>query len=1852
MRKSTCLLPKVIFTLAFGLALAAGQPEAAFAQDGVLPASSQSGSFFNRQLGTALRFNYHTRGYGTQDDVFSLGGMKVFNLDGATAFIDGQGTLSDDFGGGFNLGAGYRQLTTLGLDFDPQRIMGASFWTDGQSSANDNFFTQLGFSLESLGDAYDIRFSGYFPLDRTKTGDVALTGSGTPFYSGNNIFGATESFGVDTALDVLDLEGAVRVADLEAWAFAGAYYVGGGANDTAGYRAGMRGYALPDLAVSASITDDDIYDTNFLFGITWFIGRTHKGNAPCGNLLDRFREPVIRNDFIAMETSRVDRQSGDALTSPDDDEAIRVVHIDSGAAAGGDGTFENPFDQISDVDAGLVANSMEGDIILVHGGSTFAGADGQATLQADQVVLGEGVDQDMNAIPHVVATNELGDINLPETAAGAQMLDRPTIAAAGLTPFTLADNNTINNFTINGTGAETVILADTVATPTLQNLQINDAATGVTLRDITGTAIVENTVQINRATTAGLQVDQGTDGMSLAATINDSLGRSLVIENRLGGTIDFTGTIEDQADIDGDMVVTESQGVLINNNTDTTVNMTNVSDIHVAGTDTGIEITNNATTTVNASGMIDITGSGDANGLVVSNTDTGSSVTFADLNATAQDGNTVDVRNGGTVTISSDTSTDPDRRIANTGTGVALFNEGDLGNADLNAAVTVNSNILNSGGGLAVQVQNRLEGDVTFAGTIDVMDGMSGGLLVQDNEAGTILFSNTLTLNTGTGDAVTLLNNENAGAMTMATISFTDLDIDTTSGNGFTATGGGNLIVTSLNATNNIDVVGTGVALTLDGMTIDPANVTFDLVNSDGGAEGIVLRDLDGTGQVLIGGGTDSGDGGTLLTTGQAITVDNAPNVTLTNLMIDNSLPANTGAGLLVTNQMAGSILTIDNLEAATSGPLAHAVNVENNVDGIVTFNTLVASSTGTGDAVRMDNNQDATVVFNDVTATATGGGTGFTATTSGNLSVLGTSSVDTTGGSGVVIADQTVVGGVTFDTVDVAGGTNGVSLTNVEGAQVTIGSGTTAGDGGTLATTGTAIVVDNVDSVAINNMLVDNDAAPNNGQGVFVTNQATGSTATFDTLTVRGEDNTGVDVSMNQDGTVIFSDLDAMTNGAGTVVSVADNNNATTSFNNMSITATGTGDGFAASGTGTLVATRTAPTTNDISTNEGQALSLTDTEIGVGGFTVDTVNVTGGTDTGVALTNVSGGAVTLGSGTNPGDGGTITTNVAVGGNAMSIDNVEDLTVTNINLANTGTGGGLSVTNQDTGSDANFDALVATAGDGDAVNVSGNVDGTIDFTDLDASTTGAGGAVVLNNNAAATVTINGMTAAATGTGAGFSATGTGNLAVTGATSVDTNTGKVLEIVGQNITAASNFDTVNSTGVVEGPAVELTNVTGSQVTVGSGTNPGDGGTLMSQDTIGGLDSSAILVDNVASLAMNNITVDNSNVLNTGGGIEVRNNTGGTRTFDGLVLMTEAQQAVRINNNSGGTTTFSDLTADTSAGGPHAVDIEDNTAGTINVATATVTTDLGDGFRVVNNGNANVNLSNFDVTTGSGDGLNIDGTGNVTTTGTNTITTTTGVGISATNAESAIIANVTVDANGANAVNVSHTAATASDVFFSGLIVNDGTQGMNISADGAGELDITMDNVMITGVDSEAIAFDTGANADRVDLTLTNSNITAGDASAFAATLNDSNTADVRFVIDDNIISNNSGTAGTDSAALQLELTSGMLFSARIGNLINNENVPPAPLGDSNRFTNSSVDGDPLRVTVNDGTLNLDLRDNTALGGTIEYSLTNDGGSFNLVDAADTIAGDNNVGTVVDTGPDPIITIAPPILAPTP
>ena len=279
-------------------------------------------------------------------------------------------------------------------------------------------------------------------------------------------------------------------------------------------------------------------------------------------------------------------------------------------------------------------------------------------------------------------------------------------------------------------------------------------------------------------------------------------------------------------------------------------------------------------------------------------------------------------------------------------------------------------------------------------------------------------------------------------------------------------------------------------------------------------------------------------------------------------------------------------------------------------------------------------------------------------------------------------------------------------------------------------------------------------------------------------------------------------------------------------------------------------------------------------------------------------------------------------------------------------------------------------------------------------------------------------------------------------------------------------------------------------------------------------------------------------------------------------------------------------------------------------------------------------AGVTFESIDVSAGTGTGINLDTlTGGTVTVGPNSGTpgdggtlVTAGAAIAVNNVAGAVFNDVTATSTGGDAVTVAHSSIADSNVQFDNLTVaSASSSGAVITADGAGELDVVMRDSTIGSVGARGVLLDTNVGSDRVDLTLENNNITAGDNNAFAAIL-DGGTGDVRFLFNDNTMANNS--AG--SATMDVAVTSALTLNATIGrpNTV-------APVGDSNSFTNSNGAGTAFAMDLNNagGEINLDLRDNTASGGAVDFILTETAGTFGIVDLSNTVTAEtNNVGTV--------------------
>ena len=248
-------------------------------------------------------------------------------------------------------------------------------------------------------------------------------------------------------------------------------------------------------------------------------------------------------------------------------------------------------------------------------------------------------------------------------------------------------------------------------------------------------------------------------------------------------------------------------------------------------------------------------------------------------------GQAIDIDQGGTlnVTLASLVSTSGTNGVQLAATGAALtgtftvttgaisgssgaaFLVGDgSGGLNTGGAVTISyGGTISSGANRAVDIQDRVAGAgaITFSGNI-THSGSASGIFLDDNMGGAITFSgNTKTINSGTSAAVMLTDN------TGATINFTNggLAIDTTSGTGFVATGGGTV---SVQGASNLITATSGTALQVANTAISASGLTFQSISSGSGsnssATGIILDNTGASGGLRVTGLSSAGTGGTI----------------------------------------------------------------------------------------------------------------------------------------------------------------------------------------------------------------------------------------------------------------------------------------------------------------------------------------------------------------------------------------------------------------------------------------------------------------------------------------------------------------------------------------------------------------------------------------------------------------------------------------------------------------------------------------------------------------------------------------------------------------------------------------------------------------------------------------------------------------------------------------------------------------------------------------------------------------------------------------------------------------------------
>ncbi|WP_198000735.1 beta strand repeat-containing protein [Gimesia fumaroli] len=451
---------------------------------------------------------------------------------------------------GGSAGFGYRFF-----NYDTDRIFGSSVYY-GRDDSSTKIFQQLVLNVETMGRYWDANGNFYLPFG-TRQKELNLEfNEGSQRFSGFNVlYDQTRTLG--TAMRGFDAEIGVPIwgqlaQKHEARIYAGTYHFAAtGSEDVWGWSGRIQANPLPNVLTELSITNDATFNTNVFFNITWnFAGRPEWNKMEKSTQMYRMAERVRKKYNVVVEKRDV-VDSGLIAVNPATGLPWTVSHVDSLAAAGGDGMVLTPFQTIAEAQAG-----PDTDIIFTHAGSEFNNGP-PITLAAGDRVLGEG-----QGIDHFIDIQGFGSRLLPNSPSFGNPLRpnslvRPTFNNTVGDGVILASNSEFSGFIMNTpTGRGVVGIG--ISEADVNFVDINNAVgEGIFLSSTTG-SLSFNTTNVTNTAGNAFVVDGGDplvryDGGTIT---NTGAGRAVLIQNTTGSSVNMTGST---------IVDTNSQGVLINN---------------------------------------------------------------------------------------------------------------------------------------------------------------------------------------------------------------------------------------------------------------------------------------------------------------------------------------------------------------------------------------------------------------------------------------------------------------------------------------------------------------------------------------------------------------------------------------------------------------------------------------------------------------------------------------------------------------------------------------------------------------------------------------------------------------------------------------------------------------------------------------------------------------------------------------------------------------------------------------------------------------------------------------------------------------------------------------------------------------------------------------------------------------------------------------------------------------------------------------------------------------------------------------------------------------------------------------
>lgn len=655
-----------------------------------------------------------------------------------------------------------------------------------------------------------------------------------------------------------------------------------------------------------------------------------------------------------------------------------VWFINNNAAActtNGCGRLSNPYSTLAAFSAandGVGNHPNNNDNIFIYESATAY--TGGVTLRSGQRMIGQDSTASLSTLTGLAPVT--GSSAFPAMNTGAPTT---TIQNAGGNGVTLGLDNSLFGFTAGNAGS-TAISGTTFGTLNVNEVTINTTLAGLKLQTggFGGSASFGGITSGGGANNVLLSAVTGTANLGGGALS----GASSTAFGVVGGTVSFTYS--------GNVTQASNAPLVQVTGGHSTGTITFQTGTLSATNGNGLQF-DNADGTYNLNGTNTLSGS--AVQLTIAN---GSSGSFSLANAS----------------------------ITNSGSSAFSLNSS-------NANITYNGN-LTANNFYAVDIDNHDSGTITFQnGSIGSSGASARGVRVVNSNGGVINFNDQVTLSTQANTAVDLGTNNGGGTVNFAATG-NGLDITTTTGSGFLATGGGTVSVTGA---GNTITSGSATALNVSNTTIGASDLNFVSIASNGGTTGILLNNTGSSGGLTVTGTGSAGSGGTIQNkTARGIDATSTRDLSISWMNLTNSATTDSAtncANLSLggnSNLGCNAPIHIDTVTNATFDRVVITNSAQQGINGrnVSGFVLTNSSLTGIGNAADEDG-----IHFLNMSGTSSITNTSVTGsfddnlivqnlTGTGTLTISGSTFSNSTQGSGILFG----IRGTANSTINIQGGT------------------------------------------------------------------------------------------------------------------------------------------------------------------------------------------------------------------------------------------------------------------------------------------------------------------------------------------------------------------------------------------------------------------------------------------------------------------------------------------------------------------------------------------------------------------------------------------------------------------------------------------------------------------------------------------------------------------------------------------------------------------------------------------------------------------------------------------------------------